>query len=563
MTIPQDTRPVKRIAVIGAGAAGIAQAKEILEAFQHGKSEFRVDLVVFESRSKIGGVWLEDPEAGEYKLKYDSKGTTRALSTRSGSTPSPIYAGLRTNLPKQLMTFRNHPFPTETELFPRASDVCDYLISYAEMHGVDRFIRFDTTVTRVRKEGDAWVVNSQTAKRSEGKGKVSDEDLVEDSGDDIRKREERFDFVSIANGHYEKVMIPEIPGLNRFEGTVLHSRWYRRPEEYIGRRVLVVGSFASGSDVARELASVQIPTQDLPESMQLARKRNHLSHPDVPAEGKVEVFQSSSMLPNDRSPYGKKEEEGRPWTKYIQHRPLIEKIEGGVIHFKDGSTLEDIDVIIFATGFYYQLPFAKSEDAPWNEKRVCEETVGDVDVLDEVNGWEKGGIQGLAIKELDEIKLFLRGDRTCAFIALPYLVVPFPLAEIQSHLTALYWAGRLSNIPDSFSAPSREEEAVQPDDKAKPQQQPGHENQQAANDTTHDGEHAKPGNPPVKKDKRHTEKVRGDLVFGFPYEYRYENYLLGLTAEADGGEKGGWGSVEEWRFPLRKNKALRSEVLGY
>jgi cation diffusion facilitator CzcD-associated flavoprotein CzcO len=57
MTIPQDTRPVKRVAVIGAGAAGIAQAKEILEAFQHGKSEFQVDLVVYESRSKIGGVW--------------------------------------------------------------------------------------------------------------------------------------------------------------------------------------------------------------------------------------------------------------------------------------------------------------------------------------------------------------------------------------------------------------------------------------------------------------------------------------------------------------------------
>jgi cation diffusion facilitator CzcD-associated flavoprotein CzcO len=114
---------------------------------------------------------------------------------------------------QQLMTFRNHPFPTETELFPRASDVCDYLVAYAKTHGVDRFIRFDTTVTRVRKEGDAWIVNSQTAKRSEGAGKRSDGDIAEDFGDDMRKREDRFDFVSIANGHYEKVMIPEIPGL--------------------------------------------------------------------------------------------------------------------------------------------------------------------------------------------------------------------------------------------------------------------------------------------------------------------------------------------------------------
>jgi cation diffusion facilitator CzcD-associated flavoprotein CzcO len=111
------------------------------------------------------------------------------------------------------MTFRNHPFPTETELFPRASDVCDYLVSYAQTHGVDRFIRFDTTVTRVRKEGDVWIVNSQMAKGSGGEGKKSNGDLAEGGEDDIRKREERFDFVSIANGHYEKVMIPEIPGL--------------------------------------------------------------------------------------------------------------------------------------------------------------------------------------------------------------------------------------------------------------------------------------------------------------------------------------------------------------
>ena len=67
----------------------------------------------------------------------------------------------------------------------------------------------------------------------------------------------------------------------------------------------------------------------------------------------------------------------------------------------------------------------------------------------------------------------------------------------------------------------------------------------------------------MKKDKRHTEKVRGDLVFGFPFEYSYENYVLELTAEADGGQSNGWGEVENWRFPLRKNKALRSETLGY
>ena len=52
-----STRPTKRIAVIGAGAAGLAQAKEILQAFQSGESGYGVELVVYESRSQIGGVW--------------------------------------------------------------------------------------------------------------------------------------------------------------------------------------------------------------------------------------------------------------------------------------------------------------------------------------------------------------------------------------------------------------------------------------------------------------------------------------------------------------------------
>jgi hypothetical protein len=189
-----------------------------------------------------------------------------------------------------------------------------------------------------------------------------------------------------------------------------------------------VGSFASGSDVARELASVALPTDSLPESMQLARKRNHHDHPDVAPKGKVEVFQSSSMLPNDMSSFGKEATEKSPWIKLIEHRPLIEKMEGGVIYFNNGSTLENIDVIIFATGYYYFFPFFKTSDYPWSEQdnRVCDETVGEVDVVDEINGWEKDGLQGLAMQGLDELKLFLKADRTCAFIALRELRIREP-----------------------------------------------------------------------------------------------------------------------------------------
>lgn len=50
-------RQKKRIALIGAGASGLAAAKELIESFRSGGSAFDLELVVFEARDKIGGVW--------------------------------------------------------------------------------------------------------------------------------------------------------------------------------------------------------------------------------------------------------------------------------------------------------------------------------------------------------------------------------------------------------------------------------------------------------------------------------------------------------------------------
>lgn len=46
----------RRIAVIGAGAAGLAQAKQVLDAFKT-PQEQNVELVIYESRNDVGGVW--------------------------------------------------------------------------------------------------------------------------------------------------------------------------------------------------------------------------------------------------------------------------------------------------------------------------------------------------------------------------------------------------------------------------------------------------------------------------------------------------------------------------
>lgn len=138
------------------------------------------------------------------------------------------------------MAYRDTPFNDDIPLFPRAHHVEDYLRMYADVHHLLPYIRFETSVTRVYKRTEGkrsrWIVESRRKGAAENV-------------------EEEFDFVSVTNGHYEKASTPEIPGLrcaipllplsgdlptdpsfvSDFSGQIMHSRWYRRPEDFMGK----------------------------------------------------------------------------------------------------------------------------------------------------------------------------------------------------------------------------------------------------------------------------------------------------------------------------------------
>ena len=48
---------------------------------------------------------------------------------------------------------------------------------------------------------------------------------------------------------------PQIKGMDVFKGQMIHSQRYRDPEEFRGKRVLVVGGGPSGIDIAIEIAA--------------------------------------------------------------------------------------------------------------------------------------------------------------------------------------------------------------------------------------------------------------------------------------------------------------------
>lgn len=292
------------------------------------------------------------------------------------------------------------------------------------------------------------------------------------------------------------------------------------------------------------------------------------SRPQTPQRPRTHVYQSSSGVVN---PYNAPGDDA--WRQFVELHGMIERIEGNLTIFKDGSELTGIDTIIFATGYEYFFPFFKVDDEPWlrEERRLVTDVVGDVEsVRPEV---DKGGLRGLGMKHLDELMMFLQGDRSMALLGLGesakeshpteagtndrdihivYQVVPFPLFEIQSHLVALLWSGRLPDFPANPSLPPHPRDDQPTSLPSPPSEDDGSPSHPLAVAKTA---------PPAKK--RYTEIIRGALVFGFPYEYTYSNYLLGLCAPADGGEEEGWGKVEDWRWDLRRDTGLRRRTLGY
>nr|CAD7395051.1 unnamed protein product [Timema cristinae] len=70
------------------------------------------------------------------------------------------------------------------------------------------------------------------------------------------KKEATYDFdaIIVCNGHYSVPHIPDIPGVETFNGIQLHSHSYREPEKFTGLNVVLLGASSSGVDIGLELA---------------------------------------------------------------------------------------------------------------------------------------------------------------------------------------------------------------------------------------------------------------------------------------------------------------------
>jgi cation diffusion facilitator CzcD-associated flavoprotein CzcO len=230
-SIPEPARPfgVKRIAIIGAGPSGLAAAKFLLAE----KAFDQID--IFEQQSEVGGIWNYSPHvAGAISIPQT---TPRAApdvpiwldGVAAPLFSNPMYEHLNTNIPKTLMQFSDLDFPSESLLFPTREDVQEYLVGYSR--DVRHLISFSQQVEDAHLVDERWeiVVKSTITKET--------------------KRVE-YDAIVVANGHYSVPYIPSLPGMEEFHdahpSVIQHSKVYRSPASFVDKKVIVVGSGASG-----------------------------------------------------------------------------------------------------------------------------------------------------------------------------------------------------------------------------------------------------------------------------------------------------------------------------
>ncbi|KAG8196637.1 hypothetical protein JTE90_006547 [Oedothorax gibbosus] len=204
----------KRIAVIGAGCVGLTTVIQLKdEGFEP---------VCYEKTDRPGGTWCYREES---------------------------YAGLGSIMPttiinhsKELGAYSNFPPAKKFNNYMRHSEMYQYFMEYWTTHDCLKHVRFNMETTSIRRSEDY----DQT-----GRWVVTVRDTV--SGQTFS---EVYDAVAVCVGHINRPKIPNFPGLDSFEGRILHTHTLKGVEKFRGERVAVVGIGCSALDAAVETSNV-------------------------------------------------------------------------------------------------------------------------------------------------------------------------------------------------------------------------------------------------------------------------------------------------------------------
>ncbi|WP_345801837.1 NAD(P)/FAD-dependent oxidoreductase [Microbacterium sp. AZCO] len=322
-----------RYAIIGAGPSGLAAARALQKA--------GIAFDGYEASRGVGGLWdIENPRSTMYESAH-------LISSRT--------------------TTQFAEFPMETAAdYPSHRVLIEYFRSYSARFGLDARYRFDTKVTRLEKTDDGeWMLRA-----SSPDGEVA----------------RRYTGVILANGTLAEPNIPTFRG--EFTGELLHTSAYKSATQLTGKRVLIIGAGNSGCDIAVD--AVHHAT-----SVDMSVRRGYYFVPRYLFGRPSDTLNQGRPLParlkqlvdtrvlraftGDPVRFGFPRPDYRIYeshpivnTLILNHlgqgdlgiRPDIDRFDGRVVHFRDGTSGE-YDTVLLATGYTLDYPFVDRADLNW------------------------------------------------------------------------------------------------------------------------------------------------------------------------------------------------------
>lgn len=178
--------------IVGAGFSGLAMAEAL-------KGAGREDFVVIERGDDVGGVWRDNTYPGA-----------------ACDVPSHVYS----------LSFAQNPGWRRT--YSPQPEIHAYLQRVALEHGLREHVVFGCELEDARWDGDHWEIDTS-------KGKIRARALVSAAGPLVEPK------------------LPEVQGLEQFDGPVFHSARWDHDADLRGKRVAVVGTGASAIQFIPEI----------------------------------------------------------------------------------------------------------------------------------------------------------------------------------------------------------------------------------------------------------------------------------------------------------------------
>ena len=196
------------VVIIGAGASGLCAAIQL--------GKLGIPYTVFEKNAEVGGTWYENR-----------------------------YPGCAVDTPNHFYQFSFEPNNNWPNYFSQRNAIQAYLEHCADKYDVRKHIRFNTEVSSAvfNEATQTWAIQATNKTSKQTIGKAESVEHIQANA------------VICAVGQLNRPAIPKLPGLEQYQGQVIHTAQWPDQLDFKGKKVALIGTGASAVQVGPAIAA--------------------------------------------------------------------------------------------------------------------------------------------------------------------------------------------------------------------------------------------------------------------------------------------------------------------